>query len=136
MGYWHARVVADAVREAGLDPAGIAAVDARVASKIKGQSWAAFRRTLRRAILAADPDVVLAGHTQAMLHRGAHMFDLLDAVMSELQFTMSSIDAQTVWLGLDATATQLQAAAKAAGLVDEGIDAYRSDALVAGPTAP
>jgi hypothetical protein len=51
--------------------------------------------------------------------------------MSQLQATMSSIDAQTVWLGLDATALQLQAAARAAGLVDEGIDAYRSDALVA-----
>ena len=36
-----------------------------------------------------------------------------------------------MWLGLDATATQLQAAAKAAGLVDAGIDAYRCDALLA-----
>ena len=130
MGYWHARVVADAVREAGLDQAGIAAVDARVASKIKGQSWAAFRRTLRRAVLAANPDVVLAEHTEAVRHRRVDKFDLLDAVMSEFRVTMSSIDAQTVWLGLDATAMQLQAAAKAAGLVDEGIDAYRSDALV------
>ena len=31
--------------------------------------------------------------------------------MSQLQITMSAIDAQTVWLGLDATARQLQAAA-------------------------
>jgi len=143
MGYWHARVVAQAVREAGLDRAGIAAVDARVASRIKGQSWAAFRRTLRRAVLAANPDVVLAEHTEAMRHRRVDKFDLLDAVMSEFRVTMSSIDAQTVWLGLDATALQLQAAAKAAGLPDEGIDAYRSDALVvwansalADPNAP
>jgi Domain of unknown function (DUF222) len=131
MGYWHARVVAQAVREAGLDRAGIAAVDARVASRIKGQSWAAFRRTLRRAVLAANPDLVLAEHTDARRHRRVDKFDLLDAVMAEFRVTMSSIDAQTVWLGLDATATQLQAAAKAAGLLDEGIDAYRSDALVA-----
>ncbi len=131
MGYWHARVVAQAVREAGLDRVGVAAVDARVAAKIKGQSWAAFRRTLRRAIVAANRDVVLAEHAAAMRHRRVDKFDLLDAVMSEIQVTMSSIDAQTVWLGLDATATQLQAAAKAAGLVDEGIDAYRSDAMVA-----
>jgi hypothetical protein len=130
MGYGHARVVAQAVREAGLDPVGVAAVDARVASKIQGQSWAAFRRTLRRAILAADPDVVLAEHAAAMVRRGVDKFDLLDAVMSEFRVTMSSVDAQTVWLGLDATATQLQAAAKNAGLPDEGIDAYRSDALV------
>ena len=131
MGYWHARVVAQAVADAGLDPAGVAAVDARVASKINGQSWAAFRRTLRRAVLAANPDLVLAAHTEAVRHRRVDKFDLLDAVMSELRVTLSSIDAQTVWLGLDATATQLQAAARAAGLIDEGIDAYRADALVA-----
>jgi Domain of unknown function (DUF222) len=143
MGYWHARVVAQAVREAGLDQAGIAAVDARVASRIKGQSWAGFRRTLRAAVLAANPDLVLAEHTAAMKHRCVDKFDFTDAVMSQLQVTMSAIDAQTVWLGMDATALQLQAAAKAAGLIDEGIDAYRSDALVvwannalADPNAP
>ncbi len=143
MGYWHARVVAQAVAEAGLDPAGIAAVDARVASTVKGQSWAAFRRTLRRAVLAANPDLVLAEHTQAMRGRRVDKFDLLDAVMTELLVTLSSVDAQTVLLGLDVTATQLKAAAQKAGLPDEGIDAYRSDALVvwannalADPNAP
>jgi hypothetical protein len=130
MGYWHARVVAQAVADAGLDRAGIAAVDARVASRIKGQSWAAFRRTLRRAVLAANPDVVLAEHVESMRRRRVDKFDLLDAVMSELQVTLSSLDAQTVMLGLDATAMQLKTAAKKAGLPDEGIDAYRSDALV------
>jgi hypothetical protein len=130
MGYWHARVVAQAVVEARLDCVATAAVDARVASRIKGQSWAAFRRTLRRAILAADPDLVLAEHTAAIKHRRVDKFDLLDSVMGELHVTMSSIDAQTVWLGLDATAMGLQAADKTAGLPDAGIDAYRSDALV------
>ena len=143
MGYWHARVVVQAVTDAGLSAAGVAAVDARVASRVKGQSWAAFRRTLRRAILAADPYVVLAEHADAMRRRRVDKIDLLDPVMSELQVTLSAVDAQTVWLGLDATATRLQAAAKAAGLPDEGIDAYRSDALVvwannalADPNAP
>jgi hypothetical protein len=131
MGYWHARVVAQGVLEAGLGAEAVAAVDARVASRVKGQSWAAFRRTLRRAILAADPDVVLAQHTAAMKRRWVVKFDHVDTVMSELQITMSAVDAQTVWLGLDVTATQLQAAAKKAGLMDEGIDVYRSDALVA-----
>ena len=131
MGYWHARVVAQAVADAGLGAVAIAAVDAGVASRITGQSWAAFRRTLRRAVLAADPDLVLAEHTEALAHRRVDTFDLLDAVMSELQVTMSSVDAQTVWLGLDATAMQLQGAAKAAGGPDEGIDAYRADALLA-----
>ncbi len=130
MGYWHARVVAQAVLDAGLGADAIAAVDARVASKIKGQSWAAFRRTLRRAIVAANPDVVLAEHAAAMKQRWVEKIDFHDTVMSQLLIKMSAIDAQTVWLGLDATAIQLQADAKTAGLMDEGIDAYRSDALV------
>jgi hypothetical protein len=131
MGYRQAWIVAEAVRDAGLSAAAVAAVDARVASKIKGQSWAAFRRTVRRAIMRANPDLVLAEHAAALKHRWVEKIDFFDTVMSQLQITMSAIDAQTVWLGLDATATQLQAAAKTAGLPDEGIDAYRSDALVA-----
>ncbi|HTC70730.1 MAG TPA: DUF222 domain-containing protein, partial [Acidothermaceae bacterium] len=131
MGYRQAWIVAEAVTAAGLGQVGVAAVDARVASRIKGQSWAAFRRTLRRAVLAADPDLTLAAHTAALKHRWVDKVDLPADLMTYLQFTMSTIDAQTVWLGLDATALQLQAAAEAAGLPDEGIDAYRSDALVA-----
>jgi hypothetical protein len=82
-------------------------------------------------VLAADPDLVLAEHTKALKHRWVAKVDFHDSVMSQLQVTMSAVDAHTVWLGLDATATGLQAAAKAAGLMDEGIDAYRADALVA-----
>ncbi len=143
MGYRQAWIVAEAVTAAGLGQVGVAAVDARVASRVKGQSWAAFRRTLRRAVLAADPDLVFAEHTAAVKFRAVHKVDFLDAVMSQLQITMSAFDAHTVWLGLDATAHQLQAAANAAGLIDEGIDACRSDALLAwanhalaDPTAP
>jgi hypothetical protein len=131
MAYRQAQLVAEAVNEAGLGELAIAAVDARVASRIKGQSWPAFRRTLRRAVLAANPDLVLAEHIAAVKHRWVEKIDFFDSVMSQLQIKMSAIDAQTVWLALDATALQLQAAAKKAGLMDEGIDAYRSDALVA-----
>jgi Domain of unknown function (DUF222) len=42
MGYRQAQLVAEAVNDAGLGQLGIAAVDARVASRIKGQSWPAF----------------------------------------------------------------------------------------------
>ena len=131
MSYRQAWLVAEAVTVAGLGQLGVAAVDARVASVVKGQSWAAFRRTLRRAVLAANPDLVLAEHARAVKFRSVDKVDFPDAVMSQLQITMSAIDAQTVWLGLDATALQLQAAAKVAGLPDEGIDAYRADALLA-----
>ena len=131
MSYRQAWLVAEAVTVAGLGQLTVAAVDARVASVVKGQSWAAFRRTLRRAVLAANPDLVLVEHARAVKFRSVDKVDFPDAVMSQLQITMSAIDAQTVWLGLDATAMQLQAAAKAAELVDEGIDAYRADALLA-----
>ena len=130
MGYRQAQLVAEAVNDAGLGQLGIAAVDARVASRIKGQSWPAFRRTLRRAVVAANPDLVLAEHAAALKHRWVEKVDFHDTVMSQLQIKISAIDAQTVWLAMDATAMQLQAAAKTAGLMDEGIDAYRADALV------
>src|SRR5665213_1789510 len=130
MGYRQAQLVAEAVNDAGLGQLGIAAVDARVASRIKGQSWPAFRRTLRRAVVAANPDLVLAEHAAALKHRWVEKVDFHDTVMSQLQVKISAIDAQTVWLAMDATAMQLQAAAKTAGLMDEGIDAYRADALV------
>jgi hypothetical protein len=131
MGYRQAWLVAEAVAAAGLGHVGVAAVDARVTARIATQSWAAFRRTLRRAVLAANPDLVLAEHAASMKHRGVDKYDFEGNVMSQVQATMSCIDAQTVWLGLDATALQLQTAAKNAGLADEGIDAYRCDALVA-----
>ena len=130
MGYGQAQLVAEAVNDAGRGELGIAAVEARVASRIKGQSWPAFRRTLRRAVVAANPDLVLAEHAAARKHRWVEKVDFHDTVMSYLQITMSAIDAETVWLAMDATAMQLQAAAKTAGLMDEGIDAYRADALV------
>jgi hypothetical protein len=131
MGYRQAWIVAEAIIAAGLGQLGAAAVDARVGSLIAGQSWGAFRRTLRRAVLAANADLVLAEHTKAMQRRAVEKIDLYGEAMSQLQITLSAVDAQTVWLGLDATAMQLQTAAKAAGLMDEGIDAYRADALVA-----
>jgi hypothetical protein len=51
--------------------------------------------------------------------------------MGSITATMSAVDTQTVWQGLDVTARQLQIRAKQAGDVDAGIDAYRADALVA-----
>lgn len=81
-------------------------------------------------MVAANPDLVLAEHAAARKHRWVEKVDFHDTVMSYLQITMSAIDAETVWLAMDATAMQLQAAAKTAGLMDEGIDAYRADALV------
>ncbi len=143
MGYRQAWIVAEAVRAAGLGQLGIAAVDERIASLIKGQSWAVFRRTLRRAVLAAKPDLVLAEHMVAVKERWVEKIDFHDTAMSQFQIKMSAVDAQTVWLGLDSTAMQLQGDAQNAGLMDEGIDAYRSDALVvwannalADPNAP
>lgn len=129
MSYHHAWVLVEATSE--LDPIAMAAVDAEVAARVRGQSWTAFRRTLRRALLAAAPDLAEAEHVEALNNRGADVTYLDSNGMGEIRATMSAADAQTVWLGLDTAAFGLQLAARAAGEPDAGIDAYRSDALVA-----
>jgi hypothetical protein len=111
MSYHHAWVLVDATSE--LDPVAMAAVDAEVAARVRGQSWPAFRRTLRRALLAGAPDLAEAEHVEALNNRGADVTYLHSNGMGEIRATMSAVDAQTVWLGLDTAAFGLQLAARA-----------------------
>lgn len=99
MSYHHAWVLVAATSE--LDPVAMAAVDAEVAARVRDQSWPAFRRTLRRALLAAAPDLAEAEHVEALNNRGADVTYLESNGMGEIRATMSAVDAQTVWLGLD-----------------------------------
>ena len=132
MSYRQAWIVADAVvlldQQAGAD------VDAKVTARVATQSWDAFRRTLRRAVLAANPDLVLAEHAQSMKHRGADKFDFEGNVMSQVQITMSSIDAQTVWLGLDATAMSCKRPTKPLGYPMRGSTPTAPTRWSPGPT--
>jgi hypothetical protein len=127
MSYRHACVLVEAI--AGLDAAAVAAVDAKVAARVAGQDWTGFRRTLRAAVLAADPDLAQAAHHDAARGRDVAA-GWLDDGMAEIRASLPAADAQTVWLGLDAAARTLQTAARAAGDADAGIGAYRADALV------
>jgi Domain of unknown function (DUF222) len=128
MSYYHACVIAQAV--SGLDPEATAEVDGLVAGRIAGQAWVTFRRTLRAAVLRAAPDGARAAHERAVRDRTVER-TYLDDGMAGVTATMAAVDAQTVSLGLDKTATTLRNLARAAGEVDAGIGAYRSDALVA-----
>ncbi len=133
LSYHHAWVLVEATAQ--LDPAALAAVDVEIASRVRGQNWTAFRRTLRRALLAAAPDLAEAEHADALNKRAAEVTYIDANGMGEIRATMSAVDAHTVWLGLDTAGFALQLVARAAGESDAGIDAYRSDALVAWATA-
>jgi hypothetical protein len=128
MSYYHACVIAQAV--AGLNAEAIAEVDAKVAGRVAGQAWVTFRRTLRAAVLRAAPDGARAAHERAVRDRTVDR-TYLDYAMAGITATMTAVNAQTVSLGLDKTATTLRNLARVAGEVDAGIGAYRSDALVA-----
>jgi hypothetical protein len=132
MSYYHACVVAQAV--AGLDAEAIAEVDAKVAARVAGQAWMTFRRTLRAAVLRAAPDGARGAHERAVRDRTVER-TYLDDGMAGVTATMTAVNAQTVGLGLDKTAAALRKLARAAGEVDAGIGAYRSDALVAWASA-
>jgi len=114
---------------ADLDADAIAFVDERVASKIRGQSWSAFRRTLRRAVLAAAPDLAEAIHGTAVAGRRVEISYYEADGMAEIRAVMPAVDAHTVWLGLNSAADAARLADQAAGIDCPGIDAYRSDAL-------
>jgi hypothetical protein len=114
---------------ADLDADAIALVDERVASKIRGQSWSAFRRTLRRAVLAAAPDLAEALHGSAADDRRVELSYYENDGMAEIRAVMTAVDAHTVWLGLNSAADAARLADQAAGLDRRGIDACRADAL-------
>jgi len=81
-------------------------------------------------VLRAAPDLAAAAHDQAARTRDV-IRDWQPDGMGSLYARLTAVETETVWQGLDATATKLQAAAKAAGLPNAGFDAYRADALVA-----
>jgi len=114
---------------ADLDADAITFVDQRVASKIRGQSWPSFRRTLRRAVLAAAPDLAEAIHGTAAADRRVELSYNENDGMAEIRAIMPAVDAHTVWLALGAAADAARVADQKAGVECVGIDAYRSDAL-------
>ena len=111
-----------------LDDAAAAAVESRVIDRAPTQTPAAFRRSVRRAVVSADPRDAQARHERAVQDRRAVKTDLPDG-MSELWFLLSTDDAAAVWTALTA-----QAATVAPGDT-RTVDQRRADAVVTLATA-
>jgi hypothetical protein len=120
--YPHARALADAV--ADLDDPAARDVQARVLPAAECQTPGRFRRTVERAVAAADPDRAEQDHRRAAADRRVELFADPHG-MATLWALLPAPDAHTVWQSLDAIA------AAAAPDDPRGIDARRADALVA-----
>ena len=115
-----------------LDPETIAAVQARVLPRAPLQTVAEFGRSVRRAVLAANPETAQVRHAKAAAERDVRRIAQPDG-MASLIVTMPAADIDTIYLALDAVARK---AASAAG-PDEpplGLDAWRADVLLSWAT--
>ena len=122
------RTWSPAVRE--LDETIAAALEARVLGRALGQTVAEFRRSVARAVIAADPASAADRHQKAAAARTIErMGRSLDGMESYWATTPASIT-RDVWAALTAEAKAEQAARQRVGLPDPGIDALRLDVLV------
>ena len=125
--YLQAAHLVSAVRE--LDDAAAAAVEARVLGRAPEQTVAEFRRSVARAVIAADPASAADRHQKATAARTIERMPELDA-MESYWATMPASISRDLWAALTAQATAEQAARAQAGLPDPGIGALRLDVLV------
>jgi len=125
----HAFVLADAVLE--LQPDEVAFVEARVIEKAAQQTVAQFTRAVRRAVLAAAPQLAAARHDQAVAGRQVRLLPGVDG-MADLIAHLPAVDAETVFLALDGQARKAAAAAKAENpeAPAQPVGAGRADALL------
>lgn len=120
--YWAATVIVEACA-ALADPAA-ARVEARVLPRAGEQTVSELRRSLRRAVLAADPAAAHDAHRRAAAGRRVDYWALPDG-MAELRAVATAEAILTVHTALTALADRPRAAGD-----DRGIDARRADALV------
>ena len=121
----HVFVMIEATK--GLDPATIALVEVRALKRAAHQTPAELGRSVRRAVIGVAPEVVQIRHEQAVADRNVRLRPDIDG-MAALVATMSAVDAETVYLGLDSTARKMAAAD---GDKTIPLDARRVDVLVA-----
>jgi hypothetical protein len=122
--FTHALVMLNETQQ--VDPAVLPSIEARVLGRAPAQTAAQFGRSIRRAILAAQPDIADIEHAAAVADREVHRYPIGNG-MSLFGATLSATDAELVFLALDACARK---AAAADGDTAIGIDARRADALV------
>jgi hypothetical protein len=112
-----------------LDDDIVAAVQARVLAKAPGQTLAEMKRTLRGAIIAADP-AGAADRAEAARAERTVSRDPLDDGMAEVRAVLTATDTELVWAELTARAQAEYIRRHDQGLDQPGIDALRADALV------
>jgi hypothetical protein len=120
----HAELMADAT--IGLGSADMLLVEASVLEKSIGQTPAEFGRAARRAAAAVAPHIAEQKHEAAVAGRCVRRRPGRD-YMVDLVATLPPVDAETVYLALDAVARKSLAAD---GDKSIGMDARRADALV------
>ncbi len=104
-------------------------VQARVLATAPDQTLAEMKRTMRRAIIAADPAGAEARAEQAKAERTVSR-DPLDDGMAELRAVLTATDTELVWAELTARAQAEHIRRHDHGLPQPGLDALRADALV------
>src|SRR5512139_3213045 len=130
IGYLQARAVAEAVTDLGLSDPAAAVVQARVLAVAAEQTLAETRRTLARAVLAADPAAADRRLAKARAGRGVELAPLPDG-MCGMWATLTAPDAEHAHAHLTAHARRAKRRLRAAGRPDPGLDALRADTLVA-----
>lgn len=128
--YLHAVAIAEATRD--LDQPALAAVEDRVTGRAASQTVAELRRSVTRAVLAADPARAATAHQRAVAQRTVQAWPMPDG-MAELRALLDAPDAALVM------ATISTRAGKAGPDDPRGVDARRADALVSlvtGATLP
>ncbi len=125
--YLQAAHLAGAVRD--LPDPEAAAVQDRVLGRAPDQSLGEFKRTVRRAVLTADPQSAADRHHQAVAARTIEAMPQPDGMQS-FWMTMPAPVAEDVWDTLTARAKATQDLLRAGAGNDPGLDALRVDALV------
>ncbi len=101
----------------------------RVLGRATDQSLGEFKRTVRRAVLTADPQSAADRHHQAVAARTIEAMPQPDGMQS-FWMTMPAPVAEDVWDTLTARAKATQDLLRAGAGNDPGLDALRVDALV------
>ncbi|NHC14682.1 DUF222 domain-containing protein [Motilibacter deserti] len=111
-----------------LGDAAAAQVQQRVLGRAGKQTVAQLRRSLRRAVIAADPSTAAERQAAARAERDVALTTLPDG-MAQVALTTDAAGAQTVWAALDAVAAHLPAVDPEGRPVP--VAARRADGLVA-----
>ncbi|HKE52538.1 MAG TPA: DUF222 domain-containing protein, partial [Actinomycetes bacterium] len=121
LSYLQAVVIAEATRD--LTDAAAAQVEQRVLARAAAQTVAELRRTVSRAVLAADPARAEHAHQRALGERSVQCWPAPDG-MAEIRALLDAPDAALVMSAVNHLATKTDATDP------RGIEARRADALV------